>query len=105
MSHEHTNRDMGSRRNGTSATDCIRYIARAAAKLHTHPAIRQGLVQAQRDAWQSLTRGPFATSADSITRARLECGERADALDVVIGQLADVLGSNSHRADRDRFAR
>ncbi|MEU8023768.1 hypothetical protein AB0B88_16285 [Micromonospora haikouensis] len=102
--HEHINRDVRGR-GGTSATDCIRYIVQAAAKHDTYPEKRARLVQDDRNAWQGLTRGPFTAPAGTIARARVECAERADALDALIGRLVDLLADDQYSADRTRFAR
>ncbi|MCX5070768.1 hypothetical protein OOJ91_33530 [Micromonospora lupini] len=80
--HRHTNRDMTTKTNGRSARDCADRLLRAAHR----PAYAAEIITASRNAWMQM-RGPWATTAAQLQRAKVACIADADKLAATITQL------------------
>lgn len=80
--HRHTNRDITTKANGRSARDCADRLLRAAHR----PAYAEEVIAALRNAWMQM-RGPWATTAGQLQRAKVACTADADKIAATIDQL------------------
>lgn len=85
--HYHANRDMTGR-NGTSASDCMRYTVRATIV----PALRDSTAEKLRTAWQQLTAGAgFTFPKQTVARAKEDAEAEARAYLIRVTHLTETL--------------